>query len=126
MSATLLLTGLLTAAAPAAPYCPVLVRATTQLLVTRRLVITPVDCAPGQVARVRKRSVIAAEGPYKPIYPLTGAWTVPAGGSRNEWVGSCWQVEYFDGRAWQAALTAPNARLTCPLPRSGLLEAFHD
>lgn len=104
--AALAVGGSLLAQRPATPAvsCAATVERTATLGIVERLAIRPVlDCPARGVVRVRKRSVLNAEGPYQPIYPLTGAWEIPSGGVRNEWVGSSWKVEYWNGRAWVPA-----------------------
>ncbi|OWL98971.1 hypothetical protein CBQ26_00495 [Deinococcus indicus] len=87
-----------------ATYCAATVERTATLGIVERLAIRPaVDCPARGVVRARKRSVLNAEGPYQPIYPLRGAWEIPSGGVRNEWVGRSWSVEYWNGRAWVPA-----------------------
>ena len=79
---------------------------------TRQYRIEPVNCPAGGVARTRKRSEVNLEGPYKPIYPLKGAWAIPAGTFRDEWVGRNWFIEYFAGEVngkevWKKATKKP-------------------
>ncbi|GGR62979.1 hypothetical protein GCM10008959_26330 [Deinococcus seoulensis] len=104
--AALAVGGSLLAQRPATPsaYCAATVERTATLGIIERLAIRPApDCPARGVVRARKRSVLNAEGPYQPIYPLRGAWQIPSGGVRNEWVGRSWSVEYWNGRAWVPA-----------------------
>lgn len=87
-------------------FCAVTLSPLVDMVVTAKYrIATVASCPKGAVARVRKRSVMNAEGPYKPIFPLKGAWNIPAGTFRDEWVGRCWDVEYYDGKAWKAVPT---------------------
>lgn len=102
----------LAAPKPAPPvYCDATVQRVQWGVTVERVRIRPAPtCPPGGVVRARKRSLLNAESPYIPIYPLTGAWEIPAGSSRLEWVGvwpKPWIVERWTGREWTPARRIP-------------------
>lgn len=53
--------------------------------------------------RAHKVSELNAEGPYKPVYPIRGAWQIEAGHVMNVYVSRRWHVEYWNGLAWVRA-----------------------
>lgn len=109
MTELLLLAALAAPPRPASPYCTAVAQriippSTINLTVPTALwVLRPgPSCKAGQVARVRKRSLLNAEGPYKPIFPLIGAWEIPFGTERREWKGQKWVFENWNNARWEA------------------------
>lgn len=98
----------LAAPKPAPVYCDATVQRVASIGVSERLAIRAApDCPDGGIVRARKRSTLNAEGPYVPIYPTRGAWTIRPGETRLEWVGLRWRVEHWNGREWTPARRIP-------------------
>ncbi len=96
---------------PAPPvYCDATVQRVASIGVSERLAIRAAPgCPENGIVRARKRSTLNAEGPYIPIYPTRGAWTIRPGETRLEWVGLRWRVEQYDPdtRTWTPARRIP-------------------